>query len=182
MAHTAANYGGGPYFVGARSGGVKNNGGTVLYGGNITNNGPITQAPSTSILGFRSGLTTGPFVGVANGVSKSIAGTFAKMAAGKYILMGFTSQIAGNTNTMLNSPANFGPHLSENRAQSTVRTTRYVTTGGWNYVTGQGINPTVFTDDIKSETYPGTYAIPGRITYLSSGKSPVTKSYAARTD
>lgn len=195
MAHTSANFGGGPYFSAANGTGVKNNGGTVFYGGTLASNSPITRSITTNVIGYRSGISyPGPYIGISetpNGIKKALStGVFATMTAGRYIMFGYTQYIAGVANTLLSIQGSSGTRKSQNRAASYIRTTHYVTEGGWYYVTGQSVGrvanagnpPTTQDNNIGPETYPGTYAIPGRLTYLSTGKLASTVSYAAKTD
>ncbi len=118
-----------------------------------------------------------------NGVAKSInAGTFAVMVADKYIMMGFTSQIAGVANTQFNFPG-FSANRKSNNTNNPYRNTWLKrTTGGWYYQTGQPVNAQYSRDNFGTDTNTGTYAKPGRLNYLSTGQSVTTKSYQAKTD
>lgn len=181
-----------PGYTTAKAGPVRNAGITVLYGGNIVSGGPVTQAPGLTTVGFHSGshgsLTPGPFgfqKGIQNHcVTFAISGRrYAGMAAGKYVMMRNTPEVAGTVSTLLNSGAgNFGRLPYPNRMSNRIRTTRVVTTGGWNYQTGQAIAATDFADTLNPEAFP-TRPIPGRITYLQNGsKVATTANYSARND
>lgn len=194
MAHSSANYGGGTHFVNAKGTGVKNNGGTLFYGGTVAATSPITVSMGITSLGFRSGVSEPKPIleGSENvGTSKPYsAGNFANMVAGQYILFGYSKQVAGQANNAIAIGGSMGFKISQNYALSYVRTSHYVLTAvngtqsGWNYVTGQPITVpvSISQDTVNSDAYKGTYLIPGRISFLSTGKLITTQNYAAKTD
>lgn len=190
MPHTSANYGGGPHLVNAKGAGIKNMGGTVFYGGTPGGSNPaITNSLGLTYIGYGPPKSEpGPYNGgLSTGALNIIAGTFAKMTAGQYIILGFTKQIAGNANTLLSFTANFSPHFSRNMFHSPIRTTHYVSAGpglqgGWYYVTGVPVNRTYSNDVLNADKNPGSYAIPGDLTFMSTGQKATTQSYLAKTD
>ncbi len=187
--------GGGPYFRAAKGSGVKNNGGTVLYGGNInTTLNNVTQALGLTVVGFRSGangsILSPAFVPTAGtyGIrctTNAVSGDYGKMTAGKYIMIRFTSQIAGTASSLLNSgAADFGRLPYPGNVSDRIRTQRILLNGGWNYVTGKlalGFGRNDFGDVLTHESFP-TRAVPGRILYRTSGVSFTSQNYQAKTD
>jgi hypothetical protein len=196
--HTSANYAGGTHIVNAKGTGYRNNGGTVFYGGTVPANAPITQSLGVAYLGHRSGISeTKPIYSSdrETGTAKALsAGQFANMVPGQYIIFGNTQKLANVANTLLSITGSYGRGRNgQNNSLSYVRTTHYVlggdggggsAAGGWDYVTGRPkTQPLVTTvDSIGVETYPGTYSIPGRITFFPTGKLATTVSYSAKND
>jgi len=118
-----------------------------------------------------------------NGVAKAInAGTFATMVAGKYIMVGFTSQIAGIANTLLNSPGMSYNVKSQDISNPYRNSWLKRTTGGWYYQTGQPVNAQSSRDLFKTDTNTGTYAHPGRLTYMQGAPTALVTQYQAKTD
>lgn len=189
---TGASFSGAPYSSKAiNANPVKNNGATIMYGGHVRSNYgaseqvPCSQALGNTYFGYNSG-TYGSKVPLAPqgmGVGKAISGgNFASMTAGSYIGMVYNNgKIAGVSSSLLRSGAGYSGGKSENSFTGIVRTHSYIKTGGWNYVTGQPINRTDVTDVIPTETLP-TRAIPGRLTYMITGKRATTASYVAKTE
>lgn len=174
-------FGGGPYTVAAKTGvGRKDNGGTILMGGNIagTNFQAIGYTYHANHTGYGATIsnTGGNFP-----VTKALtSGGINTMTVGKYVLMRMCTQLNGVANTTLNSGAgDFGRrNLYYN---STIRTRRLVLTGGWNYVTGRPIAAADAIDTFTAETFP-TRAIPGKLTYMYGAKLAKVDSYKARND
>lgn len=190
-----------PYTTTGKSGATKNNGGTFFYGGTIANT--ANSSMGITYLGFRSGfseakpyLNSTPMnVGLLVGLS---GGTFSSMSKGKYIMLTFTSEIAGVANTVLRFPAAFAQKGGQNSWIGIIRTQQYIMGGGWDYTTGMPKvrpNPgdqmpttadqSVYPSSVP-EQYPGTRAIPGRIFFISSGIAkdgvPTASNYKAKTD
>jgi hypothetical protein len=190
-----------PYYGTGKAGATKNNGGTIFYGGTIAN--AVNSSMGITYLGFRSGLyeakpflgSTPSNIGLLVGLS---GGAFATMAKGKYVMITFTSQIAGIANTLLNSPASFGQKGGQNFWTGTIRTPQYIMPGGWDYTTGMPkarpnpgtqmpstADPSVYPGSVP-EQYPGTRAIPGRIFFIAAGVAkdgvPTGSNYKAKTD
>lgn len=185
-----------PAFTTVKSGAIKNNGATVLLGGNINTNlrfPAVTQALGATEMGLHSGsngaIVPGPFTVISapghRCTTNAVSGDYAKMTASRYIIMRYTNFIAGTANTKLNSGgADFGGKKPYAAFCGLVRTQKYILTGGWVYQTGQPVNLGFGTDGEGSEAFP-TYAAPGRIVYAYTGAkdlSPTTASYKAKTD
>jgi hypothetical protein len=181
-------YYGTPFFYNANPNktGVNNNGGVVLgvSAASRQNSRIFDTDFGYPYLGITHAYTDNkPVIASAlNGVAKSItAGTFAVMAQDKYIMMGFTSQIAGISNSLYNSPGFSAGKGSQNIANLWRNTWKKRTTGGWYYQTGAPVNAQYSRDKISNEVLP-TYANPGRITYLQGALTAFTTSYHAKTD
>ncbi len=120
-----------------------------------------------------------PFANVAKATS---GGKFLIMTQNKYIILGFTSVIAGVANTLLNSPGLAYRGVSQNiNFTGYANSVKKAQTGGWQYMTGQAIDIEPSRDQISHEVQT-TYASPGRISYLQGALTPLTKSYQAKTD
>jgi hypothetical protein len=185
-------YTGGGYQTTAKSAPIRNNGGTVLFGGNISATSPITQVLGSSTLGYHSGSNGSilrnsvPTAGTYGGrfYKTAISGNFGVMTPRQYIIRRYTSQIAGNTTSVLSSGASdFGRLPYAGRVSNRIRTSRIISTGGWVYQTGKpvvrfGVGD--FGDVLNAETFP-TRAIPGKLTYLSAGKTLTRTNYPAKT-
>ncbi len=183
---------GGPYFRTAKSGAVKNNGATVLLGGNATTSGlnpNVSQVLGATTLGYHSGsngsLMPGPFTPLRyipnRCVTKAVStGAYARMAAGQYIMILYCSQIAGLARTTLNCPgADFGRLPYPARVSNFIRTQVFVMGGGWYWQTGIPVNRFETTDTLASEAFP-TRAIPGHITFAVSAQVRTTSNYSAK--
>lgn len=209
--HTGASYGGGTHIQLGKSGNpVRNTGGTIVNAGNVGNlaigefniegvpTPTITNSLSLSSLAFRSGFSeTPPYYGsTAGGVNKGITGDFAKLTAGRYIIFGANSlpfaYIAGTLGSNTALIGNAGQHPWRNAFAPFIRTTLYITKvanggppNGWDYTTGfrnaygLGVGSS---DQLNAEVNPGSYAIPGDILFLSTGKSLTTKVLPSKTD
>jgi hypothetical protein len=186
----------GPKFTTAKAGAIKNNGGTVIYGGNInTTLSNVTQSLGLSVVGYHSGvngsITVGPFVPTAGtygarSITSAITGRrYNGMAAGKYIMVRFTPEIAGTATTLLNTgAADFGRLPYPARVSNRIRTQRIIMNGGYYYYTGKtilGFGRNDFGDVLASEAFP-TRTIPGRLVFATSGQRRTVQNYAAKTD
>lgn len=165
-----------------------NNGGTIFAGGGVgtlQNNrlfDSIFGSMGLVYMGIRSGKSdAGPVIGSGTGSTKGLSsGAFATMTAGQYILMTFTSQVAGTANTTLRFAAS--PfRKSQNTSIPWINTRQIVTTGGFYMYNGLPVNATITRDPVNTDVAT-TYALPGRLTTLSTGKSPSSQNYAAKTD
>lgn len=200
MPRTAALPSKGPYTTTGKSAPVKNNGGTFFYGGTIANT--INSSMGITYLGFRSGLSEAkPYLGSTSmnvGLLKGLtSGKFASMTQGKYVMITYTSELAGVSNTLLRFPASFGQKGGQNHWVGAIRTPRYIMGGGWDYTTGMpnvrpnpGDQMSVSTDgsvypSSVPEQYPGTRSIPGRLFFIAAGIAkdgvPGAYSYKAKT-
>ena len=181
------SYSGAPYFVG--TGKVNpntNNGGTILWGGNIkpgsTN---VSQALGLTVVGYHQGYGSVIPATVSQQayVIKGQPNSFNKLIAGQYVINGFSSKLAGVANPAVQSPGSFGARVTNHYSLSYFRTTRINLGGGWSYINGFPLNAV---DAIDLGVGPGevfpTYSIPGRITYLQGAKTAITVSYKPKTD
>lgn len=183
-----------PYSVTGKSAPIKNNGGTLFYGGTIANT--ANSSMGLSYLGYRSGISSPtPYAGITTGAVIGLsAGKWQSMTPGRYVLLTFCSQLAGTTNTILNSPSSYGQKGGQNLFSGTIRTPRYMSTGGWYYQTGWPVSKPIYNATTPAwgigdppvltpfEQYPGTRAIPGRIFYIAAGLLPTVTNYKAKTD
>lgn len=168
-------------------------GGTVFAGGTLQDN---------KLFDATLGVLNWPYQGIHNAyndnkpdnglsldqnascITKAVSGgTFATMVAGQYIMLTFTSQIAGQANTLLRSPGS-SYRKSENKNIGWVDTVLYNknNAGGFYVLNGLPVAPVNSRDNIKTETYPGSYSQPARIAYLATGKLATTVTTAAKYD
>jgi hypothetical protein len=166
-------------------------GGSVLAGGTLQNN---------AIFDNTFGTLNYPYQGIHNAyndnkpinglsldhgsesITKAVsAGSFATMTAGQYVMLTFNSQIAGIPTNILRSPGS-SYRKSQNPNIGWVDTLLINKTGGWYYNNGLPINPVNTRDSIGTENFPGNYGIPGRLTFLSTGKLAVPQSYSSKSD
>lgn len=168
-------------------------GGTVFAGGTLQT---VPQRPLfDSVLGvlnwpyqgIRSGYSeTPPHVltqmGSGFGVTKAVsAGPFAVMTKDKYVMLTFTSQLAGLANTTLQSPANWNKK-SQAVNIGYVNTVLISKGGGFYMSNGLPINPVYSRDKVGLENFPGTYNVPGRLSYQVGSKVVTTQSYHSKSD
>ena len=166
---------------------VRKNGGAVAYG-NAASTSPITRnvtpaqcanAPSESRLTSYPKQETG--APGASGIKTLISGDFAKLTAGRYVIVQNTAYLAGNANTTLKIPAS--AYFNFPIAKRESRNTRKIVTAGWNYVTGQPLStPTVTTDSFgNDEAARPTRAIPGEFVYDKGAPLPTQANYTAES-
>lgn len=165
---------------------VKDNGATVLMGGNIdSNNATVTNAPNASILG--AGRQDQPSVQQSSYVGTTIAnsnGNFAQQDARNFIVKGgnITTTLAGVAYTNLRGGANRNQITSIN----SLLTRKTVLIDSWNYVTGSptynASNPSDddFGDVNGTHSLP-TRAVPGNLVYLETGADTTTTAYKEKT-
>lgn len=175
---------------------VKDNGATVLYGGNIDSSEAVTNAPDASIVGYHSGVhgstvpgptTQGDHPNLSTAKPLS-AGSFAKMTAGEYVMRKVSTKLAGAANTTLQSGASdFGRrsiHFNEQQV------TLLQVTAGWDYVTGQfKTTPSTQVDSFgRDDAARPTRAVPGELQYTGHGMahsgsaaSPTLDEYEEKT-
>ena len=176
---------------------ARNDGGTVMYGGNIGTGAPVTVATSLEQLGFRSGMYGSKVVesNTANiGSYKPYSGgTFAyKMVAGQYIGMRMPGYISGVADTRLETGAgDFGNRHSVHRTEGDYQMGLWSNTT-WDYVTGV---LTKGTDDGEAFTYKNirgsgnvddaTRSVPGELVYNEGKGKDVAATqadYPAKND
>lgn len=156
----------------------KNNGGSIAFVG--TNNTKFNNVPYNQLATQKKNGSTVPDTGMTN---KLVSGNaLASMTAGSYIIRSYSpsTQAIPGSDTKHRRPYNF---------DYSVRTARFINpagaTGGWKYDTGkliQGAPASGSSDTFATQgttNYP-TRAVPGRYTFLQSGKSTTTGSYEAK--
>lgn len=176
--------------AGGPGGGFKA-GGVVFAGGTLQNNAIFDSTFGTlnyPYMGTRNAYNDNkPYNGLSLDqnslcITKAVsAGSFATMTAGQYVMLTFNSQLAGIATTVLRSPGS-SYRKSQNLNIGWVDTVQINRNGGFYMYNGLPINAVNSRDNIKTETYPGTYNIPGRLTFLSTGKLAGTQSYAVKSD
>jgi hypothetical protein len=166
-----------PYFIPTKSNSsaVINNGGTLL-------GVPTSVLQNTRIINSNFGQA---YLGIHRYVgslapqkasTRSVSGgTFGVTVANRYVLMTFTSQLAGLSNTVLQQPAQFNRRV-QNLNLGYVNTWLKASTGGWYYLNGQPVNAQLQRDFVGTDN--GT----NRFTFQQSGKLASSFSYATRTD
>ncbi len=166
---------------------IVNNGGSLFFAGTTLQSNRLFDANyglvPASYWGIRTGLSDcGPKISSMTGTLKALStGQFVTMTQGQYILMTFTSRVAGLANTVLRFSGS-SYRKSNNLALAYANTRQIVKTGGWYYVNGKPVNATLSRDNVNNETSVGSYGAPGRLTFMSTGKPPTSQSYQARTD
>lgn len=173
--------------AGASHGGTRNNGATILKGGDIDNSGTVTNAPYEAIVSPNN--TQGHGSKVNEGSSwnqKAVTGgTFAKMAAGSYVMRKVATTLAGVANTVLL----FGSSDFGRRAIHLKTTRRSYHITSWNYVTGAATKGAATNDSFGADhAATPTRAVPGELVYTDhaipkSGALAVPKQddYKAKT-
>lgn len=190
----------------------RNNGATVLYGGNINSQGlptlvpSVTNAPSPIIMDWHSGINGAIVVsGVVHGNTSAFGGgvqvspcrsdgTFAKMKPLAWIMYRAGTTVAGIPATNFQSnflnTATADTHRMSVHLMTKFRTQHYVQTG-WSYVTGRPLNTVPVTQDNFGNDVAATptRAIPGFLVYYSYGPArrqtlsiPTTQNYIPKTD
>jgi len=164
---------------------VRDNGATVLMGGAIDSSATVTNAPDLAITGAGRRAQPKPVESAQVGTTKSVtAGTFAKLAAGQYIVKG------GNITTVLAGVAYRGLRGAGNQNQirgiHTLLTRKTVLIDSWDYATGaatlSGSNPSDDDFDIDGDYAIPTRALPGNVITLPTGReTPTTTALPAKT-
>ncbi len=158
---------------------TRNNNGTVLLGGNVSSDGPISNAPDKSILGAGAVDQPKPQISAHTGAKKVVsAGVF---AGGDQVMYGgnVTTDLAGVANTEMANTAS-----DENRVSiHSITTRKSVLIDSWNFATGtptyNASNPS--DDDFgNDEASRPSLAVPGEFVY-KIGATPTQADYPART-
>lgn len=169
----------------------KNNGATVFYGGTADGKN-VTNVLSLETAGYwgRKNVGVVESSNIATTYALS-AGNFAKMTAGRYVIMRNCSYLAGTSNTTLQSGAGDFGRRPINWSESARRL--HITS--WNYATGvatKGGSAGASYDYVNIGTtthidhaaHP-TRAIPGELTvtdhHLARDATPTNKDYPAKT-
>lgn len=169
-----------------------NGGGTILQAGNIASQtaNTIPTAPITYNLTLSKGqqnLIQGPIV-YTNTRKANTSGNFARMTAGKYVIMRTTTELAGVSNTVLLTGAgafNRRP-IAFYEYDSVVK---IISTGGWYYQSGRPVSATFERYIMKSidssssvdQAARPSLAVPGEFVYIETGKNATLDDYPART-
>jgi len=172
-----------------------NNGGSIVNGGNVPSGAPITNVPTVAqVMGKHSG-SNGSIVpyddtnagGTAYTAPIASGSDWALMTAGRYVMRSGGANcrfLAGVANTTVEGIGNAaGQHHSIHMRQAW--STTPITS--WDYATGVATKGTATSDNFivsgsgNDKAANPTRAIPGRFSYLVTGISATTTSYAART-
>lgn len=168
-------------------------GGTVFAGGTLQNNALFDATLGTlnwPYQGIRNAYNENkPYNGLsldqnASCITKAYSsGKFATMVAGQYVILTFTSQLAGVANTLLRSPGS-SYRKSENKNIGWANSTVYWknNAGGFYMYNGLPVTPGVSRDNLGVETYPSSYSVPARWVYNATGKLATVVSAAAKYD
>lgn len=180
------------YWDAATASAQKDNGGTVLMGGNISSDGAITNAPGMAITGAGGRQPPGVLDGTAVDLAQS-TGTLAVLKAGHYIMKGgnVTSELAGVAYRGLRGGGNQNQNTGGNASRLAItRTTVMITS--WDYATGAA----TFADQNPAPVAGGsgdfggvngtytvpTRALPGNVVTLPDGReTPTTTALPAKT-
>ncbi len=163
----------------------RDNGATVLMGGNIDSSATVTSAPDMAITGAGRKPQPKPVKSAYVGTTHSVAlGTFATLAAGHYVMKGgnVTTQLAGIAYRGLRGAGN----QNQIRGLHTLWTRNTVLIDSWNYATGaatfNGGNPSADDFDINGSWQTPTRALPGNVVILDTGGDvPTTTALPAKT-
>jgi len=165
---------------------VRDNGATVLMGGNIdSNSATVTQSLGKEITGAGRKAQPGPVASAHTGAQKSnSAGTFAVLAAGHYVMKGgnITTQLAGVAYRGLRG----GGNQNQIRGIHFLFTRKTVLIDSWDYATGAATfnlnNPSDDDFDINGSHAVPTRALPGNVVTLPTGReTPTTTALPAKT-
>ena len=160
---------------------IKNNYGTVAYGGNV---GALMGSADFTDLSvkYQANKVTTNITGAApSGISTSIVsgGTFAGMVAGKYVGIGYDMTLANYVNpTDIIGAGDTTDKRSILALPSGIYTINYT---DWSYMSGIAS----FTNSVTNMEYDHaavpTRTIPGEFTYLETGSTPTNADYTAKT-
>jgi len=138
--------------------------------------------------------TDKPFVSSATpGVYSTVAGRFASMTTGEFIMLAYSSSVAGGQKTRTGFGADYGIRRSIHKLEHmrTVRVATAIRAGYWNVYTGKWTTDPAVADDAPTwgtdDAATPTRAKPGELVYRHSGMSdgtygPVQKDYPAKTN
>lgn len=183
-------YGGPPFYITPATGSPTHilTGGVIFAGGVLQNNNLFDSnlgILNYPYLGIRNAYSDNRPVQVTNelgGITTAVSdGLFGTIIQDQYVILTFTTKIAGLYNSTLVSPSRYGTK-SINIDIGWVDTYQINRGGGWWYLNGLPMMPTNSRDYIGKEQYPGSYAIPNRLTSLPGGKSPTTQSISTKND
>jgi hypothetical protein len=162
---------------------LRDNGATVIMGGNIDSTPTVTQALAQTITGAGKRQPTGVYESAYTGATNANSGgTFAKLAAGQYVMKGgnVTTQLAGVAYRGLRGAGN----QNQIRGIHTLLTRSTVLIDSWDYATGTPTynvgNPSSDDFDINSSYAAPTRALPGNLVMIDDGKSTTVVAYAGK--
>lgn len=177
----------------------KNNGGTVVMGGNADTTGTTVNGPNASNVPFQDVVTRtsgtphgskvqNPQTDAEIAAGTDTAATYKPLSAGVFAGQSTTSwlmrgagamdTLAGVANTILNCPAaQRGRKHSIHRNESR----RTIQISSWDYASGAATISSVSNDSFgQDHAARPTQDIPGEMVYLVSGNVPTQHDYAAR--
>jgi hypothetical protein len=172
--------------AGATHGGTRNNGATVVKGGNIDSSLTVSNAPYTSVIdGQRTGYGSAPNEGSSWNQKAISGGTWAQMVEGSYVIRKVTTSLAGVANTtLLFGNSDYGRRSIH---WKTSRRSYHITS--WDYVTGEATKDPdtndAFGDDhaaTPTRAVPGEYVFTDHAIPLSGALAvPLQGDYEAKT-
>jgi hypothetical protein len=166
---------------------ARDNGATVVMGGNIDSSPTVTSAPDMAITGAGREKQPGVQSNAQTGAQKAnSSGDFAVLAAGSYIMKGgnVTTNLAGVAYRGLRGAGNQnqirGIHTLLTRSTVLIDYWKMTAAGVFSTVM-QGGNPSSDDFDIGGDYQVPTRALPGSTVALPTGGTPVTTLLPAKT-
>lgn len=164
---------------------LRDNGATVIMGGDIDSSPTVTQSLAQTITGAGRKPQPKPTESATLGnIKANSAGTFAVLAAGHYVVKGgnITTQLAGVAYRGLRGAGN----QNQIRGIHTLLTRKTVLIDSWDYATGTPTfnagNPSDDDFDINGSYQVPTRALPGNVITLDTGREvPTTTALSAKT-
>lgn len=152
--------------------------------GNVDGVQKITSVPDDD-----SFVTDKDFTASATaGSYQTVAGTFATLTEGTYLMRGYTQSVAGGQYTYTGFGADHGIRRSIHKLEA-MRTRRVATAiraGYWNIYTGEWSTDPTVADDISDfgtdDAATPTYAKPGELVYRTSGQQDGSTGYGVTED
>lgn len=157
--------------------------------GNVDGPQKITSVPDAS-----SFVTDKPYTASASaGSYTEVAGNFATMTAGQYIMLGYSSSVAGGQATRVGFGSDYGIRRSIHKLEHlyTRRVATAIRAGYWNIYTGTWSTDPTVADDASTmgtdDAATPTRAKPGELTYRVSGMpdgtyGPIQDDYPPKTN
>lgn len=162
---------------------TRDNGATVLMGGNIDDTDTVTASPGGAILGAGRKPQPGPVENASVGTTKANdSGVFAVLKPNHYVVKGgnITSELAGVAYRGLR-----GGNQNQIRGLHTLLTRKTVLITSWNYATGVptfgGGNPSDDDFDLDGDFAEPTRALPGSVVVIDAGAGPNTVNLESKT-
>ena len=157
--------------------------------GNVDGVQKITSVPDAN-----SFVTDKAYTASANaGSYTKVAGRFASMTSGEFVMLAYSTSVAGGQKTLKGFGADYGIRRSINKLEHmrTVRVATAIRAGYWNVYTGKFTTAPTVADDAPTwgtdDAANPTRAIPGELVYRVSGQPDgtngvVQKDYPAKTN